>query len=113
MHIKKDDIIQVISGDDNGRQGRVLKVYPGEGRIIVEGINFIKRHTRPSQKLQKGGIVEREAPINASNAMVVCPKCNKLTKTGMKVVTDETKAKVSRVRYCKKCGEMIVSKQSS
>jgi len=113
MHIKKDDIVQVISGDDNGKQGRVLKVYPREKRIIVEGINFIKRHTRPSQQLPQGGIVEREGPINASNAMVVCPKCNQLTKTGMKVVTDETTNKVSRVRYCKKCGEMIVSKQSS
>ena len=113
MHIKKDDMVQIISGDDNGKQGRVLKVYPAEGRLIVEGINFIKRHTRPSQKLQQGGIIEREGPINVSNAMVICPKCNQLTKTGMKLVTDETKNKVSRVRYCKKCGEMIVSKQSS
>ena len=113
MHIKKDDIIQVISGDDNGKQGRVLKVYPKESRIIVEGINFIKRHTRPSQKLQQGGIVEREAPINASNAMVVCPKCSQLTKTGMKLVSDETKGKASRIRFCKKCGEMIVSRQSA
>ncbi|MCD4666122.1 MAG: 50S ribosomal protein L24 [Bacteroidales bacterium] len=113
MHIKKDDIVQVISGDDSGKQGRVLKVFPDQNRIVVEGINFIKRHTRPNQKLPQGGIIEREGAINATNAMVVCPKCNKLTKTGMKFVKDETKDKVSRTRYCKKCGEMIVSKSSS
>jgi len=112
MHIKKDDLVQVISGDDRGKQGTVLKVYPENNRIIVEGINFIKRHTRPSQKLPQGGIIEREGPINSSNVMVVCPKCSQLTKTGMKETTDETTNKVSRVRYCKKCGEMIVSKSA-
>jgi len=112
MHIKKNDIVQVVLGNDRGKQGRVLKVFPNENRIIVEGINFIKRHTRPNQKLPQGGIIEREAPIHASNAMVVCPKCNKLTKTGMKPVKDETKNKTSRVRYCKNCGEMIVTKTS-
>ena len=110
MHIKKDDIVQVISGNDRGKQGRVLKVFPENSRIIVEGVNFIKRHTRPNQKLPQGGIIEREAPIHASNAMVVCPKCNQLTTTGMKQVEDEAKNKTSRVRYCKKCGEMIVVK---
>ncbi len=112
MHIKKDDIVQIITGNDRGKQGRVLKVFPDKSRIIVEGINFIKRHTRPNQKLPQGGIVEREASIHASNAMVICPKCNKLTTTGMKAVIDTTKNRTSRVRYCKKCGEMIVTKTS-
>ena len=112
MHIKKDDLIQIISGEDKGKQGRVLKVLPNEQRIIVEGVNFAKHHTKPSQKLQQGGIIEKEAPISASNAMVVCPKCSQLTKTGMKEVKDETKNKVSRIRFCKKCGEMIVAKTS-
>ncbi len=112
MHIKKDDIVQIITGDDRGKQGRVLKVYPAEHEIIVEGVNFIKRHTRPSQKLPQGGIIEREAPIHASNAMVVCPKCNQLTKTGMKVVKEDSKRKTVRYRYCKKCGEMLVTKTS-
>lgn len=112
MHIKKDDIVQIVSGNDRGKQGRVLKVFPEENRIIVEGVNFIKRHTRPNQKLPQGGIIEREGPIHSSNAMVVCPKCNQLTTTGMKSVVDETKNKTSRVRYCKKCGEMIVVKSS-
>ncbi|HDP97757.1 MAG TPA: 50S ribosomal protein L24 [bacterium] len=110
MHIKKDDIVQIIAGDDRGKQGRVLKVYPEKSRIVVEGINFIRRHTRPSQKLPQGGIIEREGSINASNAMVICPKCNQLTKSGMKEAVDQTTNKVSRIRYCKKCGEMIVSK---
>ena len=110
MHIKKNDNVQIISGNDRGKQGRVLKVYPAENRIVVEGINFIKRHTRPNQKLPQGGIIEREGAINASNAMVICPKCNKLTKSGMKLIKDETTNKVSRTRYCKKCGEMIVAK---
>ncbi|HEX9974750.1 MAG TPA: 50S ribosomal protein L24 [bacterium] len=112
MHIKKDDMVQIISGDDRGKQGRVLKVYPERKKIIVEGINFIKRHTRPNQKLPQGGIIEREAPIDASNAMVVCPKCNKLSKTGMKIIKDETKVKTSRIRYCKQCSEMLVTKAS-
>jgi len=112
MHIKKDDIVQIVTGNDRGKQGRVLKVFPEENRIIVEGVNFIKRHTRPNQKLPQGGIIEREGPIHASNAMVICPKCNQLTTTGMKPVVDEAKNKTSRVRYCKKCGEMIVVKSS-
>lgn len=112
MHIKKNDIVQIVLGNDRGKQGRVLKVFPDRNRIIVEGINFIKRHTRPNQKLPQGGIIEREASIHASNAMVVCPKCNKLSKTGMKAVKDEPRNKTSRVRYCKNCGEMIVTKTS-
>lgn len=112
MHIKKDDMVQIITGNDRGKQGRVLKVFPEKNRIIVEGVNFIKRHMRPSQKLPQGGIVEREAPIHASNAMLICPKCNKLTTTGMKPVVDPIKGRTSRMRYCKKCGEMIVTKVS-
>jgi len=112
MHIKKNDIVQIISGDYRGKQGRVLKVFPEKKRVIVEGINFVKHHTRPNQKLPQGGIIEKEAAIHASNAMVICPKCSQLTKTGMKPVTDETTGKTIRIRYCKKCGEMIVTKTS-
>lgn len=108
MHIKKNDMVRIIAGNDRGKQGRVLKVFPEENKIIVEGINFIKRHTRPNQKLPQGGIVEKEAPIHASNAMLICPKCNELTKTGMKEIKDEATNKVNRIRYCKSCGEMIL-----
>ncbi len=110
MHIKKDDMIQVVSGDDKGKQGRVLKVFPEQKKIIVEGVNFVKHHTKPNQKMPQGGIIEKEAPIHASNAMVLCPKCSNLTKTGMKAVEDKTKKTTKRFRYCKKCGEMLVPK---
>ncbi len=112
MHIKKNDVVQILTGEDKGKQGRVLKVFPKEKRVIIEGINFLKRHTRPSQKLPQGGIIQREGPIHSSNVQLVCPKCNQLSKTGMKEVKAEAKKKVNRMRYCKKCGEMIVSKSS-
>lgn len=102
LRVRRDDIVQVIAGNDKGKQGKVLKVFPQKERIIVEGINFIKRHTRPSQKNPKGGIIEKEAPIHISNVMVVCPKCSSVTRVGMQVLEDG-----SRVRICKHCGEMM------
>jgi large subunit ribosomal protein L24 len=108
MKIHKEDQVVVISGNDRGRRGRVLKVYPETDKVIVEGINFIKRHTRASQKQPQGGIVTKEAPINASNVMIICPKCSSQTKVGIKKITDETKNKSVRIRYCKKCDEMLV-----
>ena len=108
MKVHKDDQIVVISGNDSGKRGRVLKVFPEKNRIIVEGVNFIKRHTKPSQKQTQGGIVTKEASINVSNVMVICPKCNHKTKIGIKKITDENKNKSFRIRYCKKCDEMLV-----
>jgi large subunit ribosomal protein L24 len=104
MRVKKNDTIMVISGDDKGSKGKVLKVFPGEKRIIVEGINFIKRHTRVRKQGQQGGIVEKEAPINVSNVKVVCPKCGKPTTIKINILHDG-----SRVRTCKLCNEMITS----
>jgi len=104
LRVRRDDIVQVIAGNDRGKQGKVLKVFPKRQRIIVEGINFIKRHTRPSQQNPKGGIVEKEAPIHVSNVMVVCPKCSSVTRVGMQVLDDG-----SRVRICKHCGEMMTT----
>jgi large subunit ribosomal protein L24 len=108
MKVHKDDQVVVVLGNDRGKRGRVLKVFPEDNKVIVEGVNFIKRHTRPNQKQPQGGIVTKEAPIEASNVMVVCPKCGAMTKTGIKAITDESKGKTSRVRFCKKCDEMIV-----
>jgi len=108
MKVRKEDQVIVVSGDDRGKRGRVLKVFPEKHKVIVEGINFIKRHTRPSQKQPKGGIVIKEAAIHVSNVMVICPKCNAITKVGIKKITDESKGKTLRVRYCKKCDEMLV-----
>ena len=108
MKIHKDDQVIVISGNDRGKRGRVLKVFPERNRIIVEGINFIKRHTRASQKQPQGGIVTKEAPIEASNVMIICPKCNSISKVGIKKIKDENKGRTFSVRYCKKCDEMLV-----
>ncbi len=108
MKIHKDDQVIIISGNEKGKSGRVLKVFPDRNKVIVEGINFIKRHTKANQKQPQGGIVTKEAPINVSNTMVICPKCNTRTKLGIKKINDESKNRAYRVRYCKKCDEMLV-----
>lgn len=104
MKVVKNDTVLVISGNYRGKKGKVLKVFPKNHRVIVEGVNFIKRHTRPTQKNQQGGIVEKEAPIHVSNLMVVCPKCDTPTRLGRKVLENG-----NRVRICGRCGEMLVS----
>ena len=103
--IRKNDNVLVTTGKDRGKRGRVLKVLPEKNRVIVEGVNFIKRHTRPNpQRNVKGGLVEREAPLHASNVQLVCPECGKPTRLGRKVLGDGRK-----VRICRKC-EGVVDK---
>jgi len=104
MKVVKNDTVLVISGNYRGKKGKVLKVFPKEQRVIVEGVNFIKRHTRPTQKNQQGGILEREAPVHISNLMVVCPKCDVPSRIGRKVLENG-----KRVRVCASCGEMLVA----
>ncbi len=106
MHIRKNDLIIVISGNERGKTGKVLKTFPRTNRIIVEGISFIKRHTKATQTNPQGGIVEKEAPINASNVMIVCPKCNEGVRTRSIEVTSND-SRVRHVRACAKCGEMV------
>ena len=97
MAIRKNDNVVVTSGRDRGKRGRVLQVMPDKSRVVVEGVNFIKRHTRPNpQKNVKGGIVEREAPIHASNVMLVCPDTSKPTRVGHKALEDGRRVRVSR-----------------
>ncbi|MEJ2633779.1 MAG: 50S ribosomal protein L24 [Calditrichia bacterium] len=102
--VVKNDTVHILSGNDEGKTGKVLKVFPGENRVVVEGVNMIKKHTRPTQQLPQGGIVEKEAPIHMSNVKVVCPKCNRPTRVGFRILEDG-----SKVRYCKHpdCGEII------
>jgi large subunit ribosomal protein L24 len=103
--IRKNDNVIVTTGRDSGKRGRVLKVLPAKGRVIVEGVNIIKRHTRPNpQRNIKGGIVEREAALHASNVQLVCPECGEVTRVGHKVLGDGRK-----VRVCRKC-EGVVDK---
>jgi large subunit ribosomal protein L24 len=104
MRIKKDDTVKVVSGNDRGKVGKVLVVFPDNGRVIVEGVNIIKRHTRPSQRNRKGGIISKEAPIHISNVMYYDSKAGTTTKIGSRVLKDG-----KRVRISKKSGEMIDS----
>lgn len=107
MHVRKGDEVLVISGNYKGQRGRVLKVFPDKNRVIVEGINFIKRHMRPTQQFPQGGIIEREAPIHASNVMVILPTNGKPTRVSKKVLDGEGKTSRKRVRYSKKYDEII------
>ncbi|MBL7190953.1 50S ribosomal protein L24 [bacterium] len=105
MNVVKNDSVLIIAGNQRGKKGRVLKVFPEKNRIIVEGINLIKRHTKPSTKNTHGGIVEKEASINASNVMVICNRCGQPTRVGRKALSDG--AKIIRVRTCAKCNEVL------
>ena len=97
INLKKNDTVLVISGRDAGKQGKVLKVIPEKNRVIVQGVGFVKRHTRPNpQRNIKGGIAEREAPINASNVMILCGECGKRTPIGHKLLADGRKARICR-----------------
>ena len=102
LSIKKNDTVMVIAGNEQGKRGRVLAVLPKENRVIVEGINIIKKHMRPNRRYTQGGIIEREAPIHRSNVMLVCPKCDKPTRFGNRILDNGKK-----VRVCKKCGEVM------
>ena len=99
FHIKKGDLVQVNAGEDKGKQGKVLEVFPDKERAIVEGINMITKHVKPTRMGQSGGIIKTEAPVYASKVQLVCPKCGKPTRVGH-VVEDGKK-----LRVCKKCGK--------
>ncbi len=107
MKIHKNDNVVVIAGNAQGKTGKVLKVFRDDLRVIVEGVNIIKRHTRPSGKNPQGGIVQKEAPISLSNVMVVCPKCGKPSRVGRKPVTDSTTGRKHMMRVCRTCEEMF------
>ena len=102
FHIKKSDLVMVVNGKESGKSGRILKVLPEKGKVIIEKINFIKRHARPHGKQRQGGILEKEAPLHISNVMLLCEKCNKPVRIGHRVVEGSKKA-----RYCRKCGEIL------
>ena len=102
FHVKKNDMVKIIAGKEKGKTGKVLRVFPAKGRVVVENLNMIKRHTRASQRNQEGGIVEKEAAISVSNVMLVCGSCNTAARTGVRVLDDGSKA-----RFCKKCNEIV------
>jgi len=101
MKIKNNDTILVISGKDRGKKGKVIKSIPKERRIVVEGINLMKKHIRPRKEGEKGHVVEIAASLNVSNVKLICPKCKEATRVGYKVVGE------NKFRVCKKCGQEI------
>ncbi len=102
MHIKKDDQVKVIAGKEKGKTGRVMRVIGKKSQLLVEKVNLVKRHTRPSSQHRQGGIIEKESPIHISNVMIICTKCSTAVKIASKTLEDGAK-----VRLCKKCGEVI------
>lgn len=102
MHIKAEDIVEVIAGDDKGVRGKVLRVDRGTGKLVVEGVNRVYKHVKRSQKNPQGGRLSKEMPIPVSNVFVICNKCNRGVRTGARYLTDGRKE-----RYCRKCGSTL------
>ena len=102
MKIRKNDTVLVITGKDKGKKGRVRFAYPKDERVLVEGINFIKRHTRARGQVRQAGIIERKAPIHVSNVRLLCNKCNHPTRVGFRFLEGG-----SKVRLCRQCSEVI------
>ena len=102
VHVRRGDTVEVITGKHRGKRGKVLRVIPKDGRIIVEGIMVAKRHMKPNQKMPSGGIVEKEMPFTAGKAMLVCTRCGRAVRFGHQTMEDGTK-----VRVCRHCGEII------
>ncbi|MFC2018926.1 50S ribosomal protein L24 [Chloroflexota bacterium] len=102
MNIRKNDTVLVIAGKDKGKKGKVRFAYPKDNRIMVEGVNFIKKHLRAGGEVKQAGIIDREAPIQVSNVMLVCGQCNKPSRIGFKILSDGR-----RTRVCRSCHEVV------
>lgn len=102
LHVKKGDMVKVIAGKEKGKSGKVIGIFSDKGRVAVENLNVVKRHTRPTRANTEGGIIEKEASLSASNVLLLCGSCNQATRTGMRVLDDG-----SKVRFCKKCNEIV------
>jgi len=102
LKLKKDDLVEIVAGREKGKQGKILALFPDQGRLTVEKLNMVKRHTKPSAQNKQGGIVEKEARLAISNVMMVCSKCSKPVRVKRKKLEDG-----KRVRICVKCGEVM------
>ncbi|MBF0329783.1 MAG: 50S ribosomal protein L24 [Nitrospirae bacterium] len=102
LKIKKNDTVVVLTGKNKGKSGRVLSVHPSKEKLIIEGINVVKKHMKPNKQYSQGGIIDKESPVHISNAMLICPKCSKPTRIGNALLDEGRKA-----RTCKKCKEVI------
>ena len=106
MHVRSKDQVVVISGKDKGNKGKITAAYPKTGKVVVEGVNMVTKHQKARNAMQPGGIIHKEAPIDASNVMLVCPKCGKAARVSHKVTMVETEnggKKRKMIRVCKKC----------
>lgn len=101
LHVKKGDTVLVLSGKDKGKQGKIVEALPKKAKVIVEGVNKVKRHTKPNQSAPQGGIIVKEAPMNVAKVMLVCPHCSKATRIAKKDINGKM------LRACKKCGEVV------
>ncbi len=102
LHVKKGDKIVILSGKDKGKTGKIIQALPKKSKVVVEGLNTVKRHTKPSQNLPQGGILVKEAPLHSAKVMLVCPACDQPTR-----IKKTSLASGAMVRTCKKCGEII------
>jgi len=105
MNIRSNDTIVVLGGRERGKQGKVQRVLPKEGRVVVEGVNFVKRHTKPGPQMRQAGIVQKEAPLPISRVMLVCPHCSKPTRASMTFLN--VSGQQTKARVCKQCHEVI------
>jgi large subunit ribosomal protein L24 len=101
FRVKKGDTVEVVQGKEAGKRGKVLHVLAAEERVVVERVNFIKRHVRPSKKTPQGGVIEREASMHISNVKVVCPSCNQAVRVGVRMEGQD------KIRFCKKCNVQV------
>lgn len=104
LHVKKGDMVMVISGKDAGNKGKVLEVFPGKDRVVVEKANIVKKHQKPTKSTPQGGIMDKESPIHVSNVMLFCTECNSVTRKSVKITGE------GKVRVCKKCGHNLPDK---
>lgn len=103
LHVKKGDTVKILSGKDKGKQGKIIHAFPKKAQVIVEDVNKVKRHTKPSLKAPQGGIIAKEMPLNVSKVQLICPACNKPTRIAHKSVDGKN------LRICKHCGEVVDS----
>jgi len=108
MHVKKGDEVLVIAGKNKNQRGKIKQSIPADNRVVIEGLNLIKRHMKARGPGRAGGIIEREAPLHASNVMLICPNCGRAARTGKRFL-DETdhKGRSRKVRFCKACEEVV------
>ncbi|MCL6450974.1 MAG: 50S ribosomal protein L24 [Acetobacteraceae bacterium] len=102
VQVKKGDQVLILAGKDRGKRGKVLRVFPGEGKVLVEGLNKVKKHQRPTSKVMQGGIIDQEAPIDRSKVMLICNKCGRPTRTSRRVLEGGRS-----VRVCRRCSEIV------